>query len=282
MSTAAASIHTTSTLTTTRKRLLIRREGGGAPFVWSGLLPLLGLLGLAWYLLWPWARHDIEAHVREGVNASLHAKSMHWVSSSVSGQHVLLTGTPPDAAAGEQALALARATQCPTWLGMRTCPVQVLAQFDAAKPAAPPPAPPPAPVAAAVPPPAPAPAVAAAQACEKSLADLVTGSRIEFASASAQIQAKSMSLLDKLAEAAKTCPGSLAVNGHTDNIGNADYNLALSKARAESVRKALVQRGLAGERIQAEGFGLTQPLDSNATAEGRAKNRRIEFKASAS
>jgi len=70
----------------------------------------------------------------------------------------------------------------------------------------------------------------------------------------------------------------LGVNGHTDGIGSDDYNLDLSKRRAAAVRAALVTRyGIAGTRMTTAGYGKTQPKDTNATLEGRAKNRRVEL-----
>ena len=70
----------------------------------------------------------------------------------------------------------------------------------------------------------------------------------------------------------------LGVNGHTDGIGSDDYNLDLSKRRAAAVRAALVTRyGIAGTRLTTAGYGRTQPKDTNATLEGRAKNRRVEL-----
>jgi uncharacterized membrane protein YgcG len=70
----------------------------------------------------------------------------------------------------------------------------------------------------------------------------------------------------------------LGVDGHTDGIGSDDYNLDLSKRRAAAVRAALVTRyGIAGARLTTAGYGKTQPKDTNATLEGRAKNRRVEL-----
>ncbi|MFN0062614.1 MAG: Ig-like domain-containing protein [Myxococcaceae bacterium] len=68
------------------------------------------------------------------------------------------------------------------------------------------------------------------------------------------------------------------VEGHTDTIGNAERNLDLSKRRAESVVKWLIERGVAAPRLQALGFGQTRPVAPNETAAGRAANRRVEFK----
>ena len=68
------------------------------------------------------------------------------------------------------------------------------------------------------------------------------------------------------------------VEGHTDNIGTAESNFTLSARRAEAVRQALVsQHGVAAARLNAKGFGATRPVESNATVEGRAHNRRVEL-----
>jgi outer membrane protein OmpA-like peptidoglycan-associated protein len=67
------------------------------------------------------------------------------------------------------------------------------------------------------------------------------------------------------------------IEGHTDNIGAADYNLRLSDARARAVMEAVVAGGVARERLSASGIGAARPLADNAAAEGRAKNRRVEL-----
>jgi outer membrane protein OmpA-like peptidoglycan-associated protein len=65
--------------------------------------------------------------------------------------------------------------------------------------------------------------------------------------------------------------------GHTDNVGNKDYNLKLSSDRAESVRKALIANGINENRLTAKGYGATKPLAPNDTEEHRALNRRTEM-----
>jgi outer membrane protein OmpA-like peptidoglycan-associated protein len=67
------------------------------------------------------------------------------------------------------------------------------------------------------------------------------------------------------------------VEGHTDNVGGKAYNQDLSQRRARAVVRALVQRGVAAGRLDAQGYGFDRPLASNGTAAGRAKNRRVEF-----
>jgi len=67
------------------------------------------------------------------------------------------------------------------------------------------------------------------------------------------------------------------VVGHTDHTGTHEYNQRLSERRAETVKTYLVRQGMDSSRIQAEGKGKTMPIASNATAEGRARNRRVEI-----
>jgi OOP family OmpA-OmpF porin len=68
------------------------------------------------------------------------------------------------------------------------------------------------------------------------------------------------------------------VIGHTDSDGPHESNVALSRARAEAVRQYLIQRGLAVSAVLTQGLGPDRPVADNATPEGRARNRRIEFR----
>jgi OmpA-OmpF porin, OOP family len=69
----------------------------------------------------------------------------------------------------------------------------------------------------------------------------------------------------------------ITVVGHTDSTGAADYNMDLSKRRAESVKAYMVEQGIDASLITTEGRGLTQPVASNDTTEGRRQNRRVEI-----
>jgi outer membrane protein OmpA-like peptidoglycan-associated protein len=69
----------------------------------------------------------------------------------------------------------------------------------------------------------------------------------------------------------------MVVEGHTDSQGTAAANQELSQKRAQAVRDYLVSRGIAGDRVTAQGFGPTRPIGENGSAEGRANNRRVEI-----
>jgi OmpA-OmpF porin, OOP family len=102
---------------------------------------------------------------------------------------------------------------------------------------------------------------------------------IRFATGSAQISPESMDIVKKAAETIKaaTAGTKIEVGGHTDNVGNATSNMKLSDARAQSVMSALVGLGVGKEMLSAKGYGDSKPVDSNDTAEGKAKNRRMEY-----
>ncbi|MCY1036470.1 OmpA family protein [Corallococcus sp. BB11-1] len=101
-----------------------------------------------------------------------------------------------------------------------------------------------------------------------------------FENNQAVIQKRSNPVLDKVAAILVSHPeiAKIRVEGHTDNTGKADYNLDLSQRRAEAVVDYLVAKGVERGRLEAQGFGPNQPIADNAKADGRAKNRRVEFK----
>ena len=70
----------------------------------------------------------------------------------------------------------------------------------------------------------------------------------------------------------------IRVEGHTDNVGDDGFNLTLSRNRAAEVMAYLVDQGVDAGRLTSEGFGDTQPIADNETEEGRATNRRVEFR----
>jgi OOP family OmpA-OmpF porin len=100
---------------------------------------------------------------------------------------------------------------------------------------------------------------------------------LEFDFGKATIRAHSFPSLNRVAQLLIDKNFSLKLAGHTDNVGSNDANMKLSKARAESVKNYLVDKGANASRIEATGYGETQPIATNKTAKGRQQNRRVEF-----
>ncbi|HUV76749.1 MAG TPA: OmpA family protein [Desulfobacterales bacterium] len=95
----------------------------------------------------------------------------------------------------------------------------------------------------------------------------------------AVIKSEAHPMLDEAVGILKKNPEiNVEIDGHTDNMGPAAYNMTLSEKRANAVMKYLVDQGVKAERLTMKGFGLTKPAASNDTKAGRAKNRRVEFR----
>jgi len=104
-------------------------------------------------------------------------------------------------------------------------------------------------------------------------------SSLEFVTGTSKISESSLSSLTELADLFIIKPAyKLEINGHTDNVGNAKSNQKLSQDRANAVKNFLVSKGVEGPRLKATGFGSSKPIADNKTAEGRQRNRRVEFK----
>lgn len=108
---------------------------------------------------------------------------------------------------------------------------------------------------------------------------IIITEQVYFETAKATIKRQSYEILDAVVEVMKENPQieKIRVEGHTDDRGSDDYNLELSDERAASVMKYMVDNGIAQNRIESVGYGETRPIKDNATAEGRATNRRVEF-----
>ncbi|MCI4663306.1 MAG: OmpA family protein [Neomegalonema sp.] len=119
----------------------------------------------------------------------------------------------------------------------------------------------------------------ASKPCVDALNKDVKKNPVRFDSGSTAISSDSEAVLDVLAAIIRRCPAArIEVGGHTDSLGSAEGNAALSRDRAEAVRRALIARRAPRAQLTAKGYGPSEPVASNDTEEGREKNRRIEFK----
>jgi len=100
---------------------------------------------------------------------------------------------------------------------------------------------------------------------------------INFDFGKSEIKEESFAYLNKLAETLKLMNTAILVKGHTDNVGTDEFNLKLSKKRAEAVVKYLKKRGVRSDLLSYEYYGSTSPVKDNSTEEGRTFNRRVEF-----
>ncbi|WP_063796440.1 OmpA family protein [Chondromyces crocatus] len=110
--------------------------------------------------------------------------------------------------------------------------------------------------------------------------EIVILQQVQFDTARATIKKVSDELLDEVAGVLKEHPEItvIEVQGHTDSRGNRAYNVKLSQDRSDSVKKALVKRGVEETRLRAKGYGPDEPIGDNATEDGRQQNRRVQFK----
>ncbi|WP_238474151.1 OmpA family protein [Altericroceibacterium spongiae] len=112
--------------------------------------------------------------------------------------------------------------------------------------------------------------------CQNDVRALLKARTIRFEESSATIQPASINLVNEVAQALRPCLGSvILITGHTDSSGTEDINQALSRARAESIRSALIARGIPEESLRAEGVGSADPVEGLDPAD--PANRRIDF-----
>ena len=102
--------------------------------------------------------------------------------------------------------------------------------------------------------------------------------KVEFATGSSEITAAAKTELDAFAAELKKSGKKGEIGGHTDNVGDAAKNVALSDARAKAVVAYLVKQGVAADALTAKGYGDASPIADNTKDDGRARNRRVEFK----
>jgi OOP family OmpA-OmpF porin len=101
---------------------------------------------------------------------------------------------------------------------------------------------------------------------------------VRFKTGKSTLTREGETVLDQIAASlAANTAVNVEIRGYTDNSGGAEVNLLLSQKRAKAVKAYLVKKGVWAKRLNAVGYGEAAPVASNKTAEGRAKNRRIEF-----
>lgn len=116
------------------------------------------------------------------------------------------------------------------------------------------------------------------QTCQAAFDDALSSRTVRFQSGSSDLSVDGRLFVDELADIARSCDDiRLTVEGHTDATGAADANLVLSQERARAVRARLIAAGVPSDRLVSVGYGEDRPIASNATPEGRARNRRIEI-----
>jgi outer membrane protein OmpA-like peptidoglycan-associated protein len=125
------------------------------------------------------------------------------------------------------------------------------------------------------------PAAGASTRLERALSEeeLVDLPGVYFEFASARLRPESDAAIAEVSDLLKRRPDwKLRIEGHTDNVGGPEFNVTLSRQRAEAVKAAIVARlGGGAERLDTAGFGAAKPRESNETPEGRARNRRVEI-----
>ncbi len=115
--------------------------------------------------------------------------------------------------------------------------------------------------------------------CVAEIQAILTETKITFEPGSVEITETAGAILDRVAEILPNCRHArMEIGGHTDSQGREEMNLGLSQSRADAVLNGLMAREVLVSNLTAQGYGETQPIDTNETEEGRERNRRIEFR----
>lgn len=273
MSNISQSSSATTRRTTSRRYW--QRTASPRPWWPWGLLPLLGL-GALFFIGALIMAPNIQAEVRTEVANRFSSSDVAATVVRGDGQGINIRAVAP---IEERTYlhALAKSTQCDTWAGQLTCPttVSVLLSEPQSIAAAPATSSVVEPSGTVMPAAAERPAPDQGPSCNDQFNEILSNTKVRFATGSATIDRGNEDLLQRLAETARSCSGDLNVVGHTDSRGAADANQALSLARAQAVGDALVQLGIESSRVSAKGVGESNPIAENETPEGRARNRRI-------
>ncbi|MCZ6656731.1 MAG: OmpA family protein [Gammaproteobacteria bacterium] len=184
----------------------------------------------------------IEEELGSAVKAAVGKKHLFWASVEPHGQTIVLTGAAPDYYAKQQAGAIAASVN-----GVTAVDNQIAI-------------------------------IGEAGTCQKQLDGYLASEEVTFKKGRADLSESSFALLTMLASLVRNCDTRLEIAAHTDAMGDARVNLKLSQRRAAAVVKYLVQRGVDPQRLDAKGYGESQPVADNESEAGRSKNRRVEFR----
>jgi peptidoglycan-binding protein ArfA len=192
-------------------------------------------------------------------------------SLTVKGDTITLAGT----AASQDQKSTVEQDAAHTWSNLNV--VGKLVVNAPVPPPVPPPMPPPVPP--PIPPPAPPPPPVTVSCVDlQSAINAVTGGPINFANDGFSMTSADFQILTQVADKLKECPNAHAtLNGYTDNSGAEGINIPLSSQRAQTVADFLIAHGVAAAQVVVKGLGSVNPIAPNDTAEGRAKNRRVEI-----
>lgn len=244
------------------------------PGPWRWWLLIVGAIVTLTLLTWGFA-WSVERATKEASMSALHDAGLGSVTvSDVSYRDVTLTGPAADQDAAVAAVAALGLTSDVTYLSAGASPAQAEPSVT------------PTPAATATPSASTATATASpspsASPAPVVLPDLPDLRGIQFETGSATLTAASLPVLDQAAgaisDALASRPGlHVSIEGHTDSDGDDAANLTLSQQRAQAVSDYLVGHGVPAASLSATGYGETKPIQDNATADGRAANRRVDF-----
>ena len=185
---------------------------------------------------------SIEDQLSTEISQALEGQDLYWSGVEVDGQQVVLTGAVPDVPAQRATVAAVKQV-----FGV----VSVDNQLKV---------------------------IGETGTCQTQIDTYLGQEKVRFKTGKAQLAQDSFHTLDMLAMILRKCDTTIEIAGHTDAKGDAEVNLVLSQRRAEVVSKRLVQLGVHPNQLRAVGYGENQPIADNASEEGRAQNRRIEFR----
>ncbi|MFU8813731.1 MAG: OmpA family protein [Pseudomonadales bacterium] len=184
----------------------------------------------------------IENEIGAGAMQAVERQDLFWVGVEARGQHLVLSGAAPDYLAKQRASELAAGIAGVVGVDNR---INIIGE---------------------------------AGTCQWKMDEYLQDRAVTFKPGRPELTESSFPVLAMVASIARGCGAAFEVAAHTDGSGDAAVNLKLSQRRAEVAVRHLVQSGVDPARLEAVGYGKSQPVADNATEEGRSANRRLEFR----